>query len=140
MGKKGFTVVELLIVLAVIGILTAVAFPSYQNHVRKASRASAQAAMMQIADREAQYLLDARNYAVTSTALTTLNVTLPTDVASKYTVTVTAADGSNTPSAPPTYTITATPITGGPQVADGTLQLTHTGAKTRVVGSSTFSW
>lgn len=140
MRNKGFTVVELLIVLAVIGILTAVAFPSYQNHVRKAARASAQATMMQIADREAQYLLDARNYAVTSTALTTLNVTLPTDVASKYTITVTAADGSNTASTPPTYTITATPISGGPQVADGTLKLTHTGAKTRTVGSNTYSW
>lgn len=140
MRNKGFTVVELLIVLAVIGILSAIAFPSYQNHVRKAARAAAQAAMMQIADREAQYLLDARNYVVSTAALTTLNVTLPADVSSKYTITVTAADGTNTASTPPTYTITATPITSGPQVADGTLKLTHTGAKTRVVGSSTFSW
>ena len=140
MRNKGFTVVELLIVLAVIGILTAVAFPSYQNHVRKAARAAAQASMMQVADRQAQYLLDARNYAVTSTALTTLNVTVPTDVASKYTITVTAADGTNTASTPPTYTIVATPISTGPQVADGTLTLTHTGAKTRTVGSTVYSW
>jgi type IV pilus assembly protein PilE len=140
MRNKGFTVVELLIVLAVIGILTAVAFPSYQNHVRKAARASAQAAMMQIADRETQYLLDARNYVVTATALATLNVTLPVDVSSRYTITVTASDGTNTATTPPSYTITATPITGGPQVADGTLKLTHTGAKTRVVGSTTYGW
>jgi type IV pilus assembly protein PilE len=140
MRNKGFTVVELLIVLAVIGILSAIAFPSYQNHVRKAARAAAQASMMQVADREAQYLLDARNYAVGSAALTTLNVTVPTDVATKYTITVTASDGSGTASTPPTYTIVATPITGGPQEPDGTLRLTHTGAKTRTVGSSTFSW
>ena len=139
-NKKGFTVVELLITMAIIGILTAIAFPSYQSHVRKGSRAAAQAAMMQVADREAQYLLDARNYALGSSALTTLNVTLPTDVSSKYTVTVTAADGTSTPSTPPTYTIMATPITGGPQVADGTLSLTHTGAKTRVLGSTTYPW
>ena len=138
--NKGFTITELLIVLAVIGILTAVAFPSYQNHVRKAARASAQAAMMQIADKEAQYLLDARNYVVTSTALTTLSITLPTDVASKYTVTVTAADGTNTASTPPTYTIVATPIAGGPQVADGILKLTHTGGKTRTVGTTVYNW
>src|SRR6187549_1523619 len=125
MRNKGFTVVELLIVLAVIGILTAVAFPSYQNHVRKAARASAQAAMMQIADRETQYLLDARNYVVTATALTTLNVTLPVDVTSRYTVTVTASDGTNTATTPPSYTVTATPIAGGAQAADGTLKLTH---------------
>jgi type IV pilus assembly protein PilE len=126
--------------MAIIGILTAIAFPSYQSHVRKGSRAAAQAAMIQVADREAQYLLDARNYALGSSALTTLNVTLPTDVAAKYTITVTAADGTSTPSTPPTYTITATPITGGPQVNDGTLKLTHTGAKTRVLGSTTYPW
>ena len=140
MRNKGFTITELLIVVAVVGILTAVAFPSYQNHVRKGARAAAQAAMMQVADREAQYLLDARNYAVGSAALTALNVTVPTDVASKYTITVTAADGTGTASVPPSYTITATPITGGPQVSDGTLTLTHTGAKTRTVGSTVYSW
>ena len=139
-NKKGFTVVELLITMAIIGILTAIAFPSYQSHVRKGSRAAAQAAMMQVADREAQYLLDARNYALGSSALTTLNVTLPTDVSTKYTITVTAADGRSTPSTPPTYSITATPITGGPQVNDGTLKLTHTGAITRVLGSTTYPW
>lgn len=130
-ARKGFTVVELLIVMAVVGILTAVAYPSYQNYLRKGARAAAQAAMLQIADRQAQYLLDARNYAVDASALTTLNVTLPADVSSKYTVTVTAADGTNTPSTPPSYTITATPITGGAQVSDGALTLTHTGVKTR---------
>jgi type IV pilus assembly protein PilE len=139
-NKKGFTVIELLITMAVIAILVAVAFPSYQSHIRKGSRAAAQAAMIQIADREAQYLLDARNYALGASALTTLNITLPTDVSTKYTITVTAADGSSTPSTPPTYTVQATPVAGGPQVTDGTLSLTHTGAKTRVAGSTTYPW
>lgn len=137
---KGFTLVELLITMAIIGILTAIALPSYQGHVRRGARAAAQAAMMQIADREAQYLLDARNYAVGGTALTSLNVTLPTDVSTKYTVTVTAADGTATATTPPTYTVVATPITGGPQESDGTLKLTHTGAKTRTVGTTSYSW
>ena len=136
----GFTLVELLITLAIIGILTAVAFPSYQNHVRKGARAAAQAEMMKIADREAQYLLDARNYAVGTSALSALSVTVPTDVSTKYTITVTASDGTGTATTPPSYTVVATPITGGAQVADGTLKLTHTGAKTRVFGSTTYSW
>jgi type IV pilus assembly protein PilE len=128
---RGFTLIEVMIVVAVIGILAAIGYPSYQNHMRKGARASAQTAMMQIADRQSQYLLDARNYAVGSAALSALNVTVPTDVTAKYTITVVAADGSDTPSVPPSYTVKATPISGGAQVPDGELTLTHTGAKTR---------
>ena len=128
---RGFTLIEVVIVVAIVGILAAVAYPSYQNYLRRGARASAQTAMMQIADRQSQFLLDARNYAVGPTALTTLNVALPSDVSAKYTVTVVAADGTATPSTPPSYTVRATPVTGGAQVLDGELTLTHTGVKTR---------
>jgi type IV pilus assembly protein PilE len=130
-GAKGFTLVELLITMAIVGILVAVGYPSYQNHLRKGARATAQVEMLKIADRQAQYLLDARNYALGSGALTALNITLPGEVSTKYTVTVTAADGTDTPSTPPTYTIRATPTTGSAQVPDGELTLTHAGVKTR---------
>jgi type IV pilus assembly protein PilE len=128
---RGFTLIELMIAVVIVAILAAIGYPSYQGHMRKGARASAQAEMLKIADRQALYLLDARTYAVGSGALTALNISLPTDVSVKYTVTVTAADGTATPSTPPSYTITATPITGGAQVPDGELTLTHTGVKTR---------
>ena len=124
---RGFTLVEIMIVVVIIAILAAIAIPSYQSQLRKGRRADAQAFMMDLAQKQAQYLLDARQYAVDPDAVKTLGYpTMPTSVADYYTVTVVA--GATVPS----YTITATPIVGKAQVADGALSLTHTGAKNRV--------
>ena len=120
--NRGFTIIELMVVVAIVAILAAVAFPSYQNHLRKARRADAQSALMDIANREQQYLLDARSYATGSTALTSLNVVLANDVTTYYTVSI--ATGATTPS----FVITATPQ--GPQVPDGNLTLDSDGNKT----------
>lgn len=130
-SRRGFTLIELMVVVAVVAILAAVGYPSYQNHIRKGHRASAQTQMLQIADRQAQYLLDARNYAVGPTALADLSITVPPDVASRYTITVKNAANGDTAATPPSYTIIATPISGGSQEGDGIMTLAHTGAKTR---------
>lgn len=47
--KRGFTLIELMIVVAIVGILAAVAYPSYQDYVRRAARADAQADMLELA-------------------------------------------------------------------------------------------
>lgn len=118
----GFTLIELMIAVVIVAILAAVAYPSYQDHLRKGRRAAAQAFMLEVANREQQYLLDARSY---TSALSDLKLTVPTEVSPFYTVTIAAA------SPPPTYTITATPVAGSPQASDGVLTLTHEGNKTR---------
>ena len=123
----GFTLIETMIVLVVIAILAAIAYPSYQDHLRKGRRGAAQTFVLDLANREQQYLLDARTYAVGSTALATMNVTMPPDVVGYYTITI----DPTAPTSPPTYTIRATPIAGGVQVPDGELTLDHQGAKTR---------
>jgi type IV pilus assembly protein PilE len=124
--QSGFSLIELMITVVVVAVLAAIAYPSYQDHLRKGRRASAQAFMMEIANRQQQYLLDARGYTIGSTALTTLNVTTPSDVAAHYTVTI----GPSAPTTPPSYTITATP-TSAAQSADGALTLDYQGNKTR---------
>lgn len=117
----GFTLIELLIAMIIIGILVAIALPSYQAHLIKGRRASAQSHLMDIAQRQQQYLLDARAYAPD---LATLNITTPANVSTYYSpITITLPVGTL-----PSFIITATPT--GAQAADGALSITNTGVKT----------
>ena len=118
--QKGFSLIELMIAVVIVGILAAVAFPSYQNYVVKGNRAAAQAFMVDVANREKQYLLDARTYA---TDLTALGMAAPTDVSKHYTISISAPAAT-----PPSFTITATP-TSSQQTSDGALTLTSDGTK-----------
>ena len=78
---EGFTLIEVMIVVVVVGILMAVAIPSYREYVLRSHRSSAQAFMSTVANRQAQYLLDARSYAASHGAL---GLTVPSDIATRY--------------------------------------------------------
>jgi len=120
---KGFTLIELMIVVAVVAILTAVAIPSYKDYIIKGNRAAAQAFMVNVENREKQYLLDVRAYS-NVLGSTGLGLTSPDNVDKFYSITIA------TSSAPPTFTITATPRAATRQANDGNLTLDSTGAKT----------
>lgn len=122
-GSTGFTLIELMITVAIVGILAAIVYPSYQNYVLRAKRSAAQQFMLDISSREQQYMLDARSYTATIGS-GGLNMTVPTEVSPNYTFAI-AVDNA---AAPPTFTITATAI--GSQVSDGNLTLNDRGQKT----------
>lgn len=127
---KGFTLIEMMIVVALLGIISAIAIPQYRQYIVRGNRAAAQAFMMDIANREKQYLLDVRTYAPN---LTTLTMTAPVEVSRNYTLAIcidsTGADCA-TASSPPYFKITAAPIAGKPQADDGNLTLDDSGTKT----------
>ena len=59
----GFTLIELMIVLAIVAVLTMVAYPSYQRYMVKSSRQAARSMLYAIADRQEQFFLDNKAYA-----------------------------------------------------------------------------
>jgi len=115
---RGFTLIELMIAVAIVGILLAIALPSYRQFIIETNRTAGQAEMMDIANIEEQYLLANRSYGDTAA----IGYSLSTEVAQNYTHAITAG------TAPHTFTITFTAI--GSQASDGNLTLTNTGAKT----------
>lgn len=118
--QKGFSLIELMIAVLVIGILASIAIPSYREYVIRGHRRAAQAAMLEIATRQQQYFVANRAYAGT---VEELGYTLPADVDENYDFDI-AAEADPVPS----FTIDFTAVGG--QESDGPLSLDSEGLKT----------
>lgn len=117
----GFNLIELLIVVMIIGILVAIAFPTYQAEMIASRRSDGQAALMNLAVLMEHYYTENNSY--TGASFTTLNSSA-TSQQGYYTLSIAATAT--------TYTLTATPVATGPQAADttcGALTLTNTNVK-----------
>jgi type IV pilus assembly protein PilE len=128
----GFTLIELMITVAIIAILAAVAIPNYSRYVVRSNRAAIESFMLEVSGAQERYLVDNRAYAA---SLGALGMSVPASLSTRYDVTV-------TPNAalPPGYSIVATPK--GSQLSDtgcGTLTLTSSGAKS-ASGAGTDCW
>lgn len=118
----GFTLVELVITVAIVAILMAIALPSYRQYIRRSTRAEAQAYMMAVAARQQQFLLDTRAYAAT---LADVGVPVPANVQTAYTLAMPAPTAS-----PPAFTITLTPASAQSADPCGTLSINQAAVKT----------
>src|SRR5688572_23692834 len=63
--RHGFTLIELMIVVAIIGILAVIAYPSYNNYATQTRRSDAQVALTRIAAQQEKYRADCGWYATT---------------------------------------------------------------------------
>lgn len=121
---RGFTLIELMVAVVIVGILAAIAYPSYQSYILKGNRASAQAFLMDSAQRQAQYFLDNRAYATSLDVLFGTATAVPTQVSPYYTITVATSAGP-----PPTFLITAAPKGTQNKNNEPTLTIDQAGTK-----------
>jgi type IV pilus assembly protein PilE len=118
---RGFTLIELMVVILIIGILAAIAYPSYREAVKRGNRRAAQSVMMEIVNREHQYFIANRAYADE----VALNYALPPDVGNNYNFAIVVDAGP-----PPGFAVNFTAI--NEQVSDGDLAVNSAGVKTPV--------
>lgn len=83
--QRGFTLIEVMIAVAVVGILVSLAYPSFVAEIRKSRRAEAQQVLMDVASRQQQRRLDTRSF-VTGASVTATGATVPASVSSHYTI------------------------------------------------------
>lgn len=123
LSQRGFTLIELMIVVAIIAILATIAYPSYQQYVIKTKRTDMMSEMHNIASQIESRKLAQGTY---SNALVTgLGGNYPTQGTALYSVTFTPNPLTSQ------WQVVATPITGTQMATDGTLSLSRQGVKCR---------
>lgn len=156
--STGFTLVELMVTVAIIGVLVAIAIPQYKQYLIAANRSAAKAVLMDIVSRQEQYILQNRGYfytcvssgtpetcpaspsdlptgncsASSTTMFSTLGVTLESEVLQAYDFAICAPSTTSTNAAlssMPTFQVTAIPKAGTVQAGQTWLYMNQFGLK-----------
>src|SRR5882757_8794028 len=111
--SRGFTLVELMVVIVIASILMAIAIPSYKNSIRKSRRTDAKTALLDLAGREERFF--STNGAYTATAASLGYGAFPSSVGGNYYTINVAAPVAGTATTVASFSITATPVVGSDQ-------------------------
>jgi len=143
-AQRGVTLIELMVVAAIVALLAAIAYPSYTRYIIKSKRSVAQSALLQVADRQQQFFMDNKTY---SANLANLGYpadpyvvdddgksTIAGDVDAVYSISLSNVTAT-------TWTATAAPLHGQltRDTNCGSLNLTQAGTKGQT-GASTNCW
>ncbi|MFZ1831504.1 MAG: type IV pilin protein, partial [Pseudomonadales bacterium] len=126
--ERGFTLGELMIVVVIVGILATIAYPTYQDQIRKSRRIDAKNALMNVANRQEQFILDRSTYTLN---MADLGFGADPMVSTEGYYTVDAAVGA-CGAITRCFTLTATPVAGKSQAGDSkctAFSLASTGAR-----------
>jgi type IV pilus assembly protein PilE len=140
--SRGFTLVELMVVVVIASILMAIAIPSYKNSIRKSRRTDAKTALLDLAGREERFNSTNGTYtsAAGSLGYTAFGVGAP--IGGGYYTLAAPVVVPGTATTVASFTLTATPVVGNDQANDtacGAFTLTSTGAQS-VSGAATDCW
>lgn len=121
---KGFTLVELIVVVAIVGLLASVAHPFYKEHQAKVSRADAQAELARVAQ-QLQFYYSINNTYTGANPLGKTNSMQFPKTKPLYTISATITDNATTGEIGTNFVLRATPIAKGKLAGDGVICLNN---------------